>query len=297
MSVKYDVELKDGEGNTIIPYIGAITTATDAECISLFMEEVNKKANKLRMTSSTFGRASGDSNCSTNARDLLRLGIAACDYPSLLRVWGCDRIVVMTKEGKSVTLATTVKSTELESYYTLLGGKTGSMSGVRNLLVIGIVEGKIVCGVIMNATSDANRFVAMKQLFDIAKKTINGQSVSSDSVTEATSAIIAVVPQIPSAWNDTDVQVLFEQNADTVTMPASVTKVITALTMLDHVKDLNEKITFIASDLIGGSGSVFANGDTITYEDALYAMMLPSSNMAAQCIARNVGLKILALKS
>jgi D-alanyl-D-alanine carboxypeptidase len=86
---------------------------------------------------------------------------------------------------------------------------------------------------------------------------------------------------------------LFEQNADTQILPASVTKVITSMVMLDYVKDLDETIEFISSDLIGGSGAVFDTGDVITYRDSLYALMLPSSNMTGQAIARCVGKKIL----
>ena len=65
------------------------------------------------------------------------------------------------------------------------------------------------------------------------------------------------------------------------------------MVMLDYIKDIHETIEFVDSDIIGGSGAVFETGDIITYEDALFAMMLPSSNMAAQAVARSVGEKIL----
>ena len=53
--------------------------------------------------------------------------------------------------------------------------------------------------------------------------------------------------------------------------------------------DLETEITIIHNDITPGSGSVFVQGDKISYAEAFYAMMLPSSNTASTSVARNIG--------
>lgn len=74
--------------------------------------------------------------------------------------------------------------------------------------------------------------------------------------------------------------------------PASLTKILTVLVLLDNIKDLHESFVIKRSDLVGGSGPKMYEGDQLTYSDALYLMMLPSSNNTAKAIARVVGRKI-----
>lgn len=76
---------------------------------------------------------------------------------------------------------------------------------------------------------------------------------------------------------------------------ASNTKVLTAITALDYISDLDEELTIKASDIQPGTGPIFAGGERMTYRDALYAMMLPSSNTCAYAIARAVGNKLLSI--
>lgn len=76
---------------------------------------------------------------------------------------------------------------------------------------------------------------------------------------------------------------------------ASNTKVLTAITALDYISDLDEELTIKASDIQPGSGPIFAGGERMTFRDALYAMMLPSSNTCAYAIARAVGNKLLSI--
>lgn len=61
------------------------------------------------------------------------------------------------------------------------------------------------------------------------------------------------------------------------------------MTALDFCPDLGEKIEFISSDLTDGSGAIFQAGDIVSLKDAIAALLLPSSNMAATAIARNIG--------
>lgn len=82
---------------------------------------------------------------------------------------------------------------------------------------------------------------------------------------------------------------LFFQNISSARYPASLTKVLTALVALESSLELSDMITIASEDNVGGSGNNLNIGEKISFEDALYNMMLPSSNMAAMAVARTVG--------
>lgn len=81
---------------------------------------------------------------------------------------------------------------------------------------------------------------------------------------------------------------LYYERLRTLLYPASITKTLSALVALDSGIPLTTPITILASDLTVGSGYNLQEGDVITLEDALYDMMLPSSNTAAVAVARVV---------
>jgi D-alanyl-D-alanine carboxypeptidase (penicillin-binding protein 5/6) len=83
-------------------------------------------------------------------------------------------------------------------------------------------------------------------------------------------------------------QVLWSRDLHTVRAPASVTKMLTALTALD-MAPLDTKITVQDSDLVGESSMGLEAGETLTLEALLYGMLLPSGNDAATAIARGLG--------
>lgn len=105
-------------------------------------------------------------------------------------------------------------------------------------------------------------------------------------------AIVCQVPVAPLSFNRDNLPVLFEKNSEVTTYPASLTKVMTAIVMLDNVFDLNKTVEIIDSDIAGGSGPTFQAGDIITLKDALHCLMLPSSNTIANAVARVVGKKV-----
>ena len=89
--------------------------------------------------------------------------------------------------------------------------------------------------------------------------------------------------------------VLYGKNQDTAYYPASITKVMTALIVLENCRDLNELVTFSASavayeeenaTLIGAS-----EGDQLTVRDCLYALLFASANEVANALAEHVGAK------
>ena len=68
-----------------------------------------------------------------------------------------------------------------------------------------------------------------------------------------------------------------------------MTKVLTCIVLIENVSNLNQTITFQESDFVGGSGVELKVGDVITLRDALYTMLLSSSNDTAKAVARVVG--------
>ncbi len=85
--------------------------------------------------------------------------------------------------------------------------------------------------------------------------------------------------------------VLYSRESDTKRYPASITKVMTALLVLENC-DLNEIVTFSSEAVNGieaGSSSAGINvGAELTVEDTLYALMLVSANEAAAALAEHV---------
>ncbi|MGP5563701.1 phage tail-collar fiber domain-containing protein [Vreelandella alkaliphila] len=113
---------------------------------------------------------------------------------------------------------------------------------------------------------------------------------------QATGAISLLVPTSGEPEQEgyyETVKTLYEKGADEVLKPASVTKVMTSMLMLDHVNDLQETMMMHDGDQTGGSGNNLSVGDIITYYDALHNMLLPSSNVTTKVVARTIGQKIL----
>jgi len=128
----------------------------------------------------------------------------------------------------------------------------------------------------------------LRELLDISAKKLSGENVEGAKVLGNHGAISCIVT--PQGY-----EVLFEQNADKKGGTASVAKVISALCALEIIEDLNTPIFFEPIDIYTGSGNYFVPGDTLSFSDALLAMLLPSSNSTAQAVANTAG-QILAMK-
>lgn len=84
-------------------------------------------------------------------------------------------------------------------------------------------------------------------------------------------------------------RVLYEQNARERMAPASTTKILTCLLVLEKVDDLSATVTLPADFQNVGESSIYLEpGETHTYESLLYALMLRSANDAAQALAIGV---------
>lgn len=87
-------------------------------------------------------------------------------------------------------------------------------------------------------------------------------------------------------------KILYERNADEKIYPASLTKLMTSILVvenceLDEIVTVSEKaVTSVPSGYVNANLQV---GEELTVEDLLYVMLIPSANDAANALAEHVG--------
>lgn len=87
--------------------------------------------------------------------------------------------------------------------------------------------------------------------------------------------------------------VLYGQNLHHTYAPASITKVLTALVVIENCASLDDVVTFshdAVYDVESGSGNGLGleEGDQLTVRDCLHALLLRSSNQAANALAEYI---------
>ncbi len=85
--------------------------------------------------------------------------------------------------------------------------------------------------------------------------------------------------------------VLYEKNADAVNFPASITKIMTALLVVENCS-MDEKVVF-SEDAVykneGNTSHIYRDiGEVMTVEETLYGMMLSSANECAWALGEHV---------
>ncbi len=87
-------------------------------------------------------------------------------------------------------------------------------------------------------------------------------------------------------------EVIFAKNENEDRYPASITKVMTALVVIENC-DLEEEVTFSKASVTdiedGGHNWSFKEGEVLTVEQCLYGLMLNSVNECAYALAEHVG--------
>ena len=86
--------------------------------------------------------------------------------------------------------------------------------------------------------------------------------------------------------------VLYQNAQHDLMYPASVTKVMTALLVLEEIEDLQQELVFSEHSVMSlptyASRVNMMAGDTITIYEALYGLMLPSGNDVANALAEHI---------
>lgn len=78
---------------------------------------------------------------------------------------------------------------------------------------------------------------------------------------------------------------LFEKNADISHLPASTTKIMTALVAMDHYK--NNDVLVVNGISVEGQKMGLVSGEEILFEDLLHGLLIYSANDAAEVMAHN----------
>lgn len=83
-------------------------------------------------------------------------------------------------------------------------------------------------------------------------------------------------------------QPIYEKNVDSRRSIASITKVMTAMVLLDANLDMREEIVLIASDLVGAkkASTNLRAGDRMSRSEFILLMLMKSENPAAKALAR-----------
>jgi len=112
------------------------------------------------------------------------------------------------------------------------------------------------------------------------------------AATAAEIAIPEIAAQGAVLYDVTHDRFVFEKNADKQFYPASITKILTALLVLEHAK-LDETVTYSETAVTKlESGAVTLQlqaGDKVSVKDSLYGLMLKSANEVANGLAEHVG--------
>lgn len=288
-------------------------TITNSQAIYAFYE---KMAAKARMLGVSLGAheiqdAIGFYN-KLSIQEMLKIAIYATGYEELQKVWNIPSYTTTTQgEVRKFTVGSTVvaasNSKYLTDHYYVLGGKTGTLSNLSNLMtVVEGPDGAIFVGMVSRDAADTasdNRFTRAKVLFDIATAKYLDRNANISHLEAQLTADRAAVVVLPptghifsySQYNwfgpNSDYH-LYSKNGTTKMLVASVWKVLTIITALDYIENLNDTLTVLASDL-SSSTPRYVGGEVITYRDALYFMMLPSSNTTCTTIARTLGKMII----
>lgn len=96
--------------------------------------------------------------------------------------------------------------------------------------------------------------------------------------------------RLPSWWPTTETgEVISERNGNRVMPIASLTKLMTALVVLDANLRLNEMLTVTNADIdrIKGTGSRLAIGSRLSRAEMLHIALMSSENRAASALARH----------
>lgn len=269
---------------------------TDEQAEKVFVDEMNKKVSQLGGTSK-FHNSSGLTAAGQqgNAYDFNIYTLHASVKPEIASVWNQKSYTMEVKGAnpRTIVVNTTVTGKSLEDTYTLLGGKTGTMGIIHNLSAVVTDEENIYIGTVMRGSND--RFDDLKKAIEESIKKEKGQNYNVDLVgKEDTSFSVIKYPTTnPLLTTNNRPKILLSKDETTRINPASMTKIVTSIVMVENASNLNQAITFQESDFVGGSGVKLEKGDVITLRDALYSMLLSSSNDTAKAVARVVGHNII----
>lgn len=285
-----------------LPVQGAAFSEQDQ--LGAFMDYMNAKAAAIGMTGSKFNDPMGGYNFTT-ARDFAKLMVWVDRYWELMQVFRAEEreLTVVGEQPRQQKVVSTIRgNAHLDAYYEILACKDGELpeEEIRNLAVILQIPDSpdrlavvCLCARGQNHQTNGSR-AAVKAIADAAlRRLADPQADISDIHIPCGSAMAVLIPE--EGADPENLRILYEKEPDWQIMTASITKVLTAVCVLDVQRDLEKTFDYRIFDTNIGGFYVwdFLPGDSMTYRDGLHALLLPSSNVTARALARAAGLTIL----
>ena len=290
-----------------------------------FMERMNFKARLIGMDSSTFYNPYGGSAFGwneTTCMDLLRLGLHAWSYPYVMDVMttkGDVPIHIYGPRERDVLISKDYQKMFDDAYervhgpgtpdpHIVYGGKGGGWgSGEHKVfawLAYARVEGKNVLAAVSNVSADRSvgriyRLNAVMELLDICAAAIRGESTEGMSLKYADYGAAALIPEDGTktvVLKNRPVDLLYAQGENERFNPASISKVLMAITAMDIIGSNQETYEILDCDICNDSQYWAYVGDIESVECGMYPTLIYSNGSNTLAMARHCGEKILAEK-
>ena len=316
------IEAVDNNNPLIQPILTGKYNYLPEDAHKAIVNAMNKKAFELGMTNTTYYNPYGGSIYDfnvTSARDLMKLTVHSAGYRKVmdyLSLNGSRTMRIYGPNERDYTVENHIQSDFDTAYvnvhgsgscpYQMLAGKGGGWSSPANQRVycytlIAEVEEKMVAAVVSRvSTGDSThtgreyRLMSMIQLLDICAKKIKGEQTS-DEVTYCEYACACIIPQIPITRQNRTFETLYEKNADTKFNPASTSKVMSALVMMDVGFNAYEMHELVPEEFCDSGTTFTANkGDIMLVDDAMFVNLIVSNGPNTLALSRHFGNKILA---
>lgn len=254
-----------------------------------FVIKMNEMARNMGMIHSTFKNPSGltEKEQLSTSYDLSLLTLRASANANIVRIWKKNNhyFSIKGKNERIMTIHNTVCNAQLNNYYSVLGGKTGTVGFIKNLSVLVYSQEKIYVATILKASG--NRFHQMKLLMDsLFKSELKDIDANAYTVTE--------YPRYPvNIFTNIQLKSLVSKNETIANNPASVTKLLTILTAFEYPLDLNDTVQIQEEDIVEDHLNKILVGDILSLDDILHLMLLSSSNISANALSRYITEKYL----
>ena len=175
-------------------------------------------------------------------------------------------------------------STEAASSARMSWGGADSLSEARNIMYKsnGSAIKKVDNGYGTTNVTNSNSFASSNNTARY-KTTYRGAFGSSDMIPISTDSRSVVVIDAETGES------IYEKNADIARPMASITKIMTAMVVLDAGLDMREEITLDPEDFVGPkrASSRLKSGDRLNRAEMLLMALMKSENPAAKSLARN----------
>ncbi len=228
-----------------------------------------------------------------NKIQILGLGLALALSQATGTFAAAGTVVVGKAPGETATQAETQTATQAETKavpQTATGAAAGTVQAGQSTSASVVTAGSSTVSdhpVVLPAETTAGETTASG---NTASGTVTvGASKSSISVADIKQPEVAAEGAV--LLNAATGEVLYGKNQDKQFYPASITKVMTALVVLEHC-NLNETVTFseaATTNLESGAVALGVSaGDQLTVEQSLYGLLLKSANEIGNGLAEHV---------